>query len=149
MRWIPIVLLAIPLVTIAIPRTGTETALEMRRAQLSAALEQEWEYQLRARPEMATYIGDNRFNDRVSDHSAQFFAEDLEHAKQTLRSIDSIDTTGFPEQERLNKILLVRSLREEIESSRFKDWEMPVDQMNGIHLAYAARSEERRVGKEC
>ena len=84
-------LLAIPLVTIAIPRTGAETALEMRRAQLSAALEQEWEYQLRAHPEMATYIGDNRFNDRVSDHSAKFFAEDLEHAKQTLRSIDSIE----------------------------------------------------------
>ena len=83
---------------------------------------------------MATYIGDNRFNDKVSDYSAKFFAEDLEHAKQTLRSIESIDTTGFPEQEQLNKILLVRSLREQIESSRFKDWEMPVDQMNGVHL---------------
>ena len=98
MSWVPIVLLAIPFVTIAIPRTPAGTALEMRRAQLSAALEQEWEYQLRARPEMATVIGDNRFNDRVSDYSAKFFAEDLEHAKQTLRSIEPIDTTGFPEQ---------------------------------------------------
>ena len=97
MRWVPIVLLAIPLVTIAISRTPAETALEVRRAQLSAALEQEWEYQLQAHPEMATYIGDNRFNDRVSDYSAKFFADDLEHAKQTLRNIEPIATTGFPE----------------------------------------------------
>jgi uncharacterized protein (DUF885 family) len=138
MTWVPIVLLAIPLVTIAITKTAAEAVLEARRAQLSAALEQEWEYQLRAHPEMATYIGDNRFNDRLSDYSAKFFAEDLEHAKQTLQSIESIDTAGFPEQEKLNKILMVRSLREQIESSRFKDWEMPVDQMNGIHLTYAA-----------
>jgi uncharacterized protein (DUF885 family) len=129
--------MAIPLVTIVMTRAPGETAIELRRAQLSAALRQEWEYQLQVHPEMATYIGDNRFNDRVSDHSARFYAEDLEHAKQTLRNIETIDTGGFPEQEQLNKILMVRSLRERIESSRFKDWEMPVDQMNGVHLSYA------------
>jgi uncharacterized protein (DUF885 family) len=138
MKWVPIVLLVIPLVTIALTSTPGETALERRRAQLSAALQQEWEYQLQAHPERATYIGDNRFNDRVSDYSAKFFAGDLEHAKQTLQSIEAIDTAGFPEQEQLNKILMVRRLRERIESARFKDWEMPVDQMNGVHLAYAA-----------
>jgi len=137
MRWIGRVLMAIPLVTIVMTRAPGETAIELRRAQLSAALRQEWEYQLQVHPEMATYIGDNRFNDRVSDHSARFYAEDLEHAKQTLRNIETIDTGGFPEQEQLNKILMVRSLRERIESSRFKDWEMPVDQMNGVHLSYA------------
>jgi uncharacterized protein (DUF885 family) len=125
------------LVTIAIPRTAGETGIEARRAQLRAVLAQEWEYQLQAHPEMATFIGDNRFNDKVSDHSAKFFAEDLEHAKQTLKSIESIDTAGFPEQEKLNKILMVRRLRERIESARFKNWEMPVDQMNGVHLSYA------------
>jgi uncharacterized protein (DUF885 family) len=131
-------LLAIPLVAIAITGGPGETSIETRRAQLSAALQQEWEYELRAHPEMATYIGDNRFNDRLSDHSAKFFAEDLEHAKQTLRSIESIATDGFPEQEQLNKILMVRLLREHIESAGFKDWEMPVEQFNGAHLGYAA-----------
>jgi uncharacterized protein (DUF885 family) len=132
------VLLAIPLLTIALPITPGETDVGTRRAQLSAALEQEWEYHLQAHPEMATHIGDNRFNDRLSDYSAKFFADDLEHAKQALQNIESIDTAGFPEQEQLNKILMVRSLRERIESSRFKNWEMPADQMNGVHLTYAA-----------
>jgi uncharacterized protein (DUF885 family) len=123
---------------IAIARSRAQTTLEERRAQLRAALAQEWEYQLHAHPEMATYIGDNRFNDRLSDHSAKFYAEDLEHAKRTLQSIEAIDTSGFPEQEQLNKVLMVRRLREHLESAAFKEWEMPVDQFNGVHLSYAA-----------
>jgi len=138
MRLVPIIFLAIPLLTIAITSNPAETSLEARRAQLSAAIQQEWEYELRAHPEMATYIGDNRYNDRVSDHSAEFFAEDLEHAKQTLHTIESIDTAGFPVQEQLNRTLMVRRLREHIDSGGFKNWEMPVDQFNGAHLSYAS-----------
>ena len=138
MRWVPILLLAIPLVTVAITSGPRETSTETRRAQLSAAIQQEWEYELQAHPEMATHIGDNRYNDRASDHSAKFFAEDLEHAKQTLQTIESIDTAGFPVQEQLNKTLMVRRLREHIDSAAFKNWEMPADQFNGVHLGYAS-----------
>jgi uncharacterized protein (DUF885 family) len=115
-----------------------ETTLEARRAQLTAALQQQWEYELRTHPEMATYIGDNRYNDRLSDHSAASYARELEQAKQTLRSIEAISTDGFPAQERLSKILMVRRLGENIEAYGFKDWEMPVDQFGGIHLSCAA-----------
>jgi len=115
-----------------------ETTLEARRARLTAALQQEWEYELRTHPEMATYIGDNRYNDRLSDHSAASYARELEHAKQTLQSIESISTDGFPPQEQLNKLLMVRGLREDIESAGFRAWEMPVDQFGGVHLNYAA-----------
>lgn len=138
MRLIPLLLILISLLPIALAGASQDTSTEKRRAQLSAALAQEWEYQLRVHPEMATYIGDNRYNDRLSDCSAKFYAEDLEHAKRTLESIEAIDTTGFPAQEQLNKTLMVRSLREQIQSYGFEDWEMPVDQFNGVHLGYAA-----------
>ncbi len=136
MRWVPVFLLAIP--TMVITSGPDETTLEARRAQLTAALQQQWEYELRTHPEMATYIGDNRYNDRLSDHSAASYARELEHAKQTLQSIEAISTDGFPAQERLNKILMVRRLHEDIEAYGFKNWEMPVDQFGGIHLSYAA-----------
>ncbi|SPE24584.1 conserved hypothetical protein [Acidobacteriia bacterium SbA2] len=136
MRWVPILLLAIP--NLAVTNGSNETTIETRRAQLSAALQQQWEYELRTHPEMATYIGDNRYNDRLSDHSAATYAQELEHAKQTLESIEAISTDGFPAQEQLNKLLMVRRLREHIEAYGFKDWEMPVDQFGGIHLSYAA-----------
>ena len=55
-----------------------------------------------------------------------------------LQTFELIDTAGFPEQERLSKDLMIRSLREQIEGARFKDWEMPVDQMNGLQVGMAS-----------
>ncbi len=117
---------------------SAQTAVENRRAQLKAALDEEWEYELRASPELATQAGDTRYNDILSDYSAQSFADRLTHDGQMLRRLESIDTSGFPEQEELNKTLMVRSLQDEVTSGRFKDWEMPVTQFGGIHLDYAS-----------
>lgn len=115
-----------------------DNSLAARRARLNAALHGEWEYRLRTSPELATAVGDNRYNDRLSDISPEFYAADLRHAQVARQQFESIDTTDFPEQERLNKVLMVRDLREHIEDARFKDWEMPVDQMNGIQLGLAS-----------
>ena len=135
MNCVAVVLLLIGM--LAMPKTIGQTSVEARSAQLSSALQQQWEYELQTHPEMATYIGDNRYNDRLSDHSAASYAHELEHAKQTLERIEAISTDGFPAQEQLNNALMVRRLREGIEASGFKDWEMPVDQFGGVHLSYA------------
>jgi uncharacterized protein (DUF885 family) len=105
-----------------------------RRAKLRAALDEEWQYTLRTSPEMATGIGDPRYNDRWSDYSAAEQLRQVAHARAEIRVIEAIDTAGLPEQDVLNKTLMLRQLREGVEDARFKDWEMPVDQMNGIQL---------------
>lgn len=110
---------------------------ETRRAQLNAALQEDWEYELRVHPELATHTGDNRYNARLSDYSPKFFADDLEHSEQVLHRIEAINTADFPEPEKLNQALMVRSLREDIEYAKFKDWEMPATQFGGPHLEYA------------
>jgi uncharacterized protein (DUF885 family) len=109
-------------------------SLEARRAALSQLLAEEWEYTLRTQPELATQVGDNRYNDRLADFSDQAIAAEIEHARQALARFEAIDITGFPEQERLNRALMVRNLREGIEGARFKDWEMPATQFGGVHL---------------
>jgi uncharacterized protein (DUF885 family) len=45
-----------------------------------------------------------------------------------------MDTEGFPEQERLNHRLMVRKLQQRLEGMAFKDFEMPIDQLDGLHL---------------
>jgi uncharacterized protein (DUF885 family) len=112
--------------------------LDARRAELNRLLADEWEYTLRTQPELATQVGDNRYNDRLSDFSDKAIAEDLEHARQALARFEAIDVTGFPEQEKLNRALMVRSLREDLDSAQFKHWEMPATQFGGIHLGYAS-----------
>ena len=113
-------------------------SLEARRAELNRLLADEWEYTLRTQPELATQVGDTRYNDRLSDFSDKAIAENVEHTRQALRRFEALDTTGFPEQERLNQSLMVRSLRESVESAQFKSWEMPATQFGGIHLGYAS-----------
>jgi uncharacterized protein (DUF885 family) len=111
--------------------------LEARRAELNRLLADEWEYALRTQPELATQVGDDRYNDRLSDLSDKAIADNLEHTRQALTRFEAIDVTGFPEQEKFNHALMVRSLRERVEGAQFKDWEMPATQFGGIHLGYA------------
>jgi uncharacterized protein (DUF885 family) len=118
------------------------SSLDSRRAELKRLLKDEWEYTLRTSPEFATAIGDNRYNDRLSDISPKAIAEDLEHERQVLKQFEALDVTGFPEQEQLNHALMLRSLRESVDGASFKDWEMPATQFGGIHLQYASLSSE-------
>jgi len=115
--------------------------LEARRDDLKRLLNEQWEYTLRTRPEVATDVGDERYNDRLSDFSDKAIAEDIEHTRQMLARFEAVDITGFPEQEKLNQELMVYSLRDDLASSRFKDWEMPANQFSGIHLGYASLPE--------
>jgi uncharacterized protein (DUF885 family) len=113
-------------------------ALESRRAEMKRLLADEWEYTLRTQPELATHVGDDRYNDRLSDFSDEAIAESIEHDRQALKRFEAIDVTGFPEQEKLNCALMLRNLHEAVDSARFKNWEMPATQFDGVHLGYAS-----------
>jgi len=134
-RTLLLLVLLIPTFAVTTPQaSGPSSGIARRRAQLRDALDQEWQYNLRTTPELATEIGDPRYNDRWSDYSAAAQARKTEHAREEIRVFEAIDTAGFNEQEVLDKTLMLRQLREAVEGARFKDWEMPVDQMNGVQL---------------
>lgn len=118
--------------------SGQSSDLESRRAAFRAAIESEWQYQLKTSPELATYVGDARYNDHLSDMSPKAYAEQLEHDRQRLAFFTAIDSKGFSDEELLNRQLMIRGFKQAIEDAEFKSWEMPVDQMNGVHLALAS-----------
>lgn len=111
--------------------------LDRRRKALNDLLADQWEYTMRTSPEFASILGDKRFNDQVSDVSEAAVKADLEQTRKFLKRFEAIDTTGFGEQERLNRDLMVRDLREGIAAAKFNGWQMPVNQMSGIHLGAA------------
>jgi uncharacterized protein (DUF885 family) len=135
---LPILLLVLSVVLIGPSPAQNPSSLASRRAELNRLLNDEWEYTLLHSPELATNVGDDRYNDRLSDFSDKAIADEFEHNRQALKKFEAIDVTGFPEEERLNHALMVRSLREDIDSARFKGWEMPATQFGGIHLEYAS-----------
>jgi uncharacterized protein (DUF885 family) len=105
-----------------------------RTQQLNSLFDELWQYQLRTDPEMATGLGDNRYNDRLTDRSPGFQKSYLEEEKKFLAKFQSIKADGLAPQDETSLELMVRGLKEEIEGEQFKSWEMPVNQMGGPHL---------------
>jgi uncharacterized protein (DUF885 family) len=108
--------------------------LDKRRKALADLLKDQWEYTLRTSPEFASILGDRRYNDQLSDVSEAAVKKDLAATKKFLQRLERIETTGFSEQESVNKALLAHNLRDNIEDIGLKEWEMPVTQISGIHL---------------
>ena len=133
-----LVIISVALALVPLFAEPPKQTLEARRDELHRLLADEWEYTLRTQPELSTQVGDNRYNDRLSDFSDKAIADDLEHSRQALTRFEAIDVTGFPEQEKLNRALMLRTLHETLDSAQFKDWEMPATQFGGIHLGYAS-----------
>jgi len=122
--------LSLPLTALAAPAADLET----RRKALNDLLAEQWEYNMRTSPIYASILGDKRYNDKVDDFSQKAIDDGLADAQKFLDRFEAIDTTGFPEQEILNKKLMMRDLKMTLESARFKPWEMPVSQFGGVHV---------------
>ena len=110
------------------------TGVEARRHQLQSLLDEEWQYEMRTQPEWATSLGDNRYNDRLADYSAEAAYADIDARQKFLVRFAAIDAAGLAPEEALSLKLMERQLRMDVEGGRFKPWEMPVHQRGGPHL---------------
>lgn len=126
----------------AAPLVATAADSNSGHAQLSALITAEWEYQLKTHPEHATEIGDNRYNDKLGDFSPAAFARAAEHTQQALARFQAVDPKGLDKEDQLNRVLMIRTLQTRVDGAPFKNWEMPVNQMNGPHLQYAGLAKE-------
>jgi len=111
--------------------------LAARREAFTKLLDEQWQYTLRDSPELATIIGDYRYNDKFSDYSLAHVEEQRKQNEAYLKRFEAVDTAGFPEQELLSQQLMVRNLKENIESTTLKLYLMPEDQFGGAHLQLA------------
>lgn len=108
--------------------------LNARRNQLKKLLADQWEYELREQPEFASVIGDYRYNDRWEDISLAHVQQKKRDLQDWLSRFEAVDTTGFPEQERLSQALMTRGLKQQLKNIEFKNDEMPIDQFGGLHI---------------
>ena len=116
---------------------GAAEDVATRVKALDALLAEQWEYNLKDSPEFATIIGDYRYNDKLSDASLAHVQEQKKAAEDFLARFQAIDTSGFPEQDLLSQKLMVQQLQDTLKGIELKNYEMPLDQFNGIHLQMA------------
>jgi uncharacterized protein (DUF885 family) len=114
------------------------TTLEDRERALNEIFHQYWEAYLKREPEFASGIGDTRYNDKIRDYSVAAENTWLGTEQDWLLKLAEIDPTGLSEQEKLSQDLLMRRFTMDEEGAEFKEWEMPVTQLDGIQLEYAS-----------
>ncbi len=108
-----------------------------RLAAQNALFDEQYESDLKNFPERATAFGDYRYNDQLTDHSLAAIARRDEIDRGFLERIQAIDTVGFSDQDQLSHDLLIRVLQQRIADFDLKEFEMPVNQQNGIHTELA------------
>jgi uncharacterized protein (DUF885 family) len=111
-------------------------SVEANRKALNALFEEYWEASLERSPEFASSLGDKRFNDRISDYSVKAHNEWLAREERYLMRLAGIDPTGFTDQEKISRDLLLRQFADDQEAVAYKEWEMPLNQMGGIQTTY-------------
>jgi len=108
-----------------------------RLAAQNALFEEQYESDLRNLPERATAFGDYRYNDKLADYSLDAIARRHKTDQEFLSRLEAIPTTGFSDQDQLSHDLLIRVLQQRIADFDLKEYEMPINQQNGIHTSLA------------
>ena len=126
------------LLSVAVSVSGQDAKLAADRvAAQNAIFDDYYESELRNFPERATAFGDYRYNDKLDDYSLDGIMQHHKTDEAFLARINAIPTTGFADQDQLSHDLLVRVLQQRIADFNFKEYEMPINQQNGIHTKLA------------
>jgi uncharacterized protein (DUF885 family) len=112
-------------------------ALASRITAQNALFEEQYQSDLKTHPERATSIGDYRYNDQVEDYSPAAYQRQDATDQGFLSRLNAISTTGFPEQDKLSHEVMQRSLMQRIANFKFKEYEMPVNHMEGPQTRFA------------
>src|SRR5208283_1122510 len=118
----------------AVPAQNLNQDIAARSRDLSRLFDEIWQDKLRHSPEYATTLGDNRYDDQLTDFSPRAYNESLARGRAFIERLAAIDTTGLPHQEQLSAELMLRSLSDDQEAALYKEWEMPVNQYEGLQL---------------
>jgi uncharacterized protein (DUF885 family) len=116
------------------PRTPP---VESRLAAQNALFEEFYQADLKAHPERATAYGDYRYNDRLDERSLAALAAEHVSDEAYLARLKAVPSADFPETDRLSHEVLERTLQQRIDNYAFKEYEMPVSQMDGPHVRLA------------
>src|SRR5580700_9239085 len=108
-----------------------------RAAAQNLVFEEQYESDLREFPERATAFGDYRYNDKLAEYSLAAIARRNKTNRDFLARLQAVGTAGFSGQDQLSHDLLIRVLQQRIADFDLKEYEMPINQQNGIHTSLA------------
>ncbi len=113
------------------------TPLAERVAAQNALFEEYYQLGLKNSPERATSVGDYRYNALLSEVSLAAISRQHAEAGAFLARLRAISTAEMGDADRLSHELLERQITQGDISFALKNFEMPINQQNGIHSGLA------------
>ncbi len=112
------------------PTSAASTALH-------ALLADYWQWRLREFPESATWLGDARYNARLTDLSAEAIEGRKQYTKRALGRARAIDASKLTGQDALSHALIVWELQLAVEGQAYPTEVLVLDQLDGPQVGLA------------
>lgn len=112
-------------------------SLTDRVAKQNALFEEYYQAFLKNNPERATAYGDYRYNSQLSQVSLKDIARQHAQDDDFLARLKAIPTDGMSDKDLLSHRILKKQLERADVNYALKNYEMPVNQQNGVHTQLA------------
>jgi uncharacterized protein (DUF885 family) len=103
---------------------------------LHALFKEDWQWGLEQFPEGATFLGDNRYNNRLTDLSPEAIQRRKAHERDMLDRVQKINRAELTGQDVISYDLYLLDKKLNVEGSRFPTEHMAIDQMNGVQITF-------------
>ena len=116
---------------------GQTAPVADRVAKQNALFEEFYQTELKNSPERATPYGDYRYNSQLGQYSLAEIARQHAEADDFLARLKAIPTDGMSDKDLLSHRILEHQLEREDLNYALKNYEMSVNQQNGVHTLLA------------
>jgi uncharacterized protein (DUF885 family)/acetylornithine deacetylase/succinyl-diaminopimelate desuccinylase-like protein len=121
----------------SVPAAVNHASRDARLGAQNTLFEEQFQDDLKRSPETATAYGDYRYNDRLDDVSLAALAASNAADRKFLARIKAISVGDFLPQDALSHEVFARMLQQRIDDYDFKEFEMPLSQMDGPQTGMA------------
>jgi uncharacterized protein (DUF885 family) len=126
-------LIVVALVSCGRPASAADSTVN---AQLTALIDEAWEFALREDPLFATNTGDHRYDDQLPQVSLADAKRRDATRRGFLTRLEAIDRNALSPMNQVNFDIFSRSLRDDIRDYEFQLHLMPVTDRNGFHIEF-------------
>ena len=96
----------------------------------------QWDAWMSFDPLLATYVGDNRYNDRLPSVTGEAYQAWQEQLAGFRRRVDAKSTSALSPADQLNHNLFSHLLQDESSELSFKSYLLPISRCAGFHISF-------------
>ncbi len=113
--------------------SAAQSQVEPIAPALQAIIDQSWQLQLSASPEMAYSMGDASAAGKLADLSPAALAKLNQGQITVLAQLKALDRSSLSKEDKINAQILENQLQNDVDLYRFKDYYLPITAESGFH----------------